>query len=45
MLPLGENSGSLPPGLQPLSGMIPLSTLIEFMLQRTYHELTIMAEL
>ena len=30
---------------QPLTGAIPLSQLIEFIVQRTYHELTVLSEL
>jgi len=30
---------------QPLTGTIPLSQLIEFIVQRTYHELTVLSEL
>ena len=39
MAPAGQ-AGGAPPG-----GSIPLNVLMDFILQRTYHELTILAEL
>lgn len=43
----GQGSGQLVPmhQSQPPAGSIPLSLLIDFIVQRTYHDLSILAEL
>lgn len=44
MAGLGPSDGA-GPGVGPGGGSIPLATLIDFIIQRTYHDLTVLAEL
>ena len=37
-------AGAVPPG-PPGQGTIPLSTLIDYIIQRTYHDLSVLSEL
>ena len=43
LVPVGTPSGLV--GTPSMAGTIPLSTLIDFIIQRTYHELNVLSEL
>jgi len=45
VVPPTSGQALMPVGMQTMGGTIPLSMLMDFIVQRTYHELTILSEL
>jgi len=45
VMPPITSQSLMPVGMQTMGGTIPLSMLMDFIVQRTYHELTVLSEL